>query len=41
LLTISWQREKDASPSPSPTELHLDEEAVSRMDDEGGALTLP
>ena len=38
LLTISWRREKsDASPSPSPTELHLDEEAVSRMDDEGGA----
>ena len=38
LLTISWQREKSAaSPSLSPTELHLDEEAVSRMDDEGGA----
>jgi hypothetical protein len=38
LLTISWRREtSDASPSPSPTELHLDEEAVSRMDDEGGA----
>ena len=38
LLTISWRREKsDASPSLSPTELHLDEEAVSRMDDEGGA----
>jgi hypothetical protein len=38
LLTISWQREKsDVSPSLSPTELHLDEEAVSRMDDEGGA----
>jgi hypothetical protein len=29
LLTISWQREKsDASPSLSPTELHLDKEAV-------------
>jgi quercetin dioxygenase-like cupin family protein len=38
LLTISWRREKsDASQSLSPTELHLDEEAVSRMDDEGGA----
>jgi quercetin dioxygenase-like cupin family protein len=38
LLTISWQREKsDVSPSLSPTELHIDEEAVSRMDDEGGA----
>jgi quercetin dioxygenase-like cupin family protein len=38
LLTISWQREKsDVSPSLLPTELHLDEEALSRMDDEGGA----
>jgi hypothetical protein len=38
LLTISWRREKsDASQSLSPTELHLDEVAVSRMDDEGGA----
>ena len=38
LLTISWRREKsDASQSLSPTELHLDEEAVSRMDHEGGA----
>ena len=38
LLTISWRREKsDASQSLSPTELQLDEEAVSRMDDEGGA----
>jgi quercetin dioxygenase-like cupin family protein len=38
LLTISWRREKsEASQSLSPTELHLDEEAVSRMDDEGGA----
>jgi quercetin dioxygenase-like cupin family protein len=38
LLTISWRRQKsDASQSLSPAELHLDEEAVSRMDDEGGA----
>src|SRR5579864_412939 len=38
LLTISWRRQKsDASQSLSPTERHLDEEAVSRMDDEGGA----
>jgi len=39
LLTISWRREEksDASQSLSPTELRLDEEAVSRMDDEGGA----
>ncbi len=38
LLTISWRRDRsDASPSLSPTELHLDEEALSRMDDEGGA----
>ena len=38
LLTISWRREKsDASESFSPTQRHLDEEAVSRMDDEGGA----
>ena len=38
LLTISWRREKsDASQSLSPTELRLDEEAVSRMDDESGA----
>ena len=38
LLTISWRREKsDASESLSPTQRHLDEEAVSRMDDEGGA----
>ena len=35
---ISWRREeRDASQSLSPTELHLDKEAVSRMDDEGGA----
>ena len=38
LLTISWRREKsDASESLSSTQRHLDEEAVSRMDDEGGA----
>jgi quercetin dioxygenase-like cupin family protein len=38
LLTISWRREKsDGSDSFSSTQLHLDEEAVSRMDDEGGA----
>ena len=38
LLTISWRREKsDASESFSSAQRHLDEEAVSRMDDEGGA----
>jgi quercetin dioxygenase-like cupin family protein len=38
LLTISWRREKgDASESLSPTQRHLDEEALSRMDDECGA----
>jgi quercetin dioxygenase-like cupin family protein len=37
LLTISWRREKTASESLSSTERFLDEEAVSRMDDEGGA----
>ena len=38
LLTISWRREKsDATQSFSSTQRHLDEEAVSRMDDEGGA----
>jgi hypothetical protein len=38
LLTISWRREKsDASESFSSSQQHLDEEAVSRMDDEGGA----
>lgn len=38
LLTISWRREKsEASESFSSTQRHLDEEAVSRMDDEGGA----
>jgi quercetin dioxygenase-like cupin family protein len=37
LLTISWRREKsDATESFSSTQRHLDEEAVSRMDDEGG-----
>ena len=38
LLTISWRRQKsDASESFSSAQRHLDEEAVSRMDDEGGA----
>ena len=38
LLTISWRRQKsNASESFSSTQRHLDEEAVSRMDDEGGA----
>jgi hypothetical protein len=37
LLTISWRREKSASESFSSTQRLLDEEAVSRMDDEGGA----
>ena len=38
LLTISWRREKsDVSESFLSTQRHLDEEAVSRMDDEGGA----
>jgi quercetin dioxygenase-like cupin family protein len=38
LLTISWRREKSAaSQSFSSTQLHLDEAAVSRMDNEGGA----
>jgi hypothetical protein len=37
LLTISWRREKSDTPeSFSSTQRHLDEEAVSRMDDEGG-----
>jgi quercetin dioxygenase-like cupin family protein len=41
LLTISWRREKsDISESFSSTERHLDEEALSRMDDEGGAPEL-
>jgi hypothetical protein len=38
LLTISWRRQKSHAPeSFSSTQRHLDEEAVSRMDDEGGA----
>ncbi len=38
LLTISWRRQKsDASELFSSTQRHLDEEAVSRMDDEGGS----
>jgi quercetin dioxygenase-like cupin family protein len=38
LLTISWRREKsDASELLSSTQRHLDEEALSRMDGEGGA----
>jgi len=38
LLTISWRREtSDVAKSFSSTQRHLDEEAVSRMDDEGGA----
>jgi hypothetical protein len=42
LLTIPWRREKtDTSESLSPTQRHLDEEALSRMDDEGGAPSLP
>ena len=38
LLTISWRKEKgDAAQFSSSTQRLLDEEAVSRMDDEGGA----
>src|SRR5450759_2559374 len=38
LLTISWRKDKsDAAESFSSTQRHLDEEAVSRMDEEGGA----
>jgi hypothetical protein len=38
LLTISWRRQTgDASESFLSTQRHLDEEALSRMDDEGGA----
>jgi quercetin dioxygenase-like cupin family protein len=38
LLTISWKREKTGVPeSLSTAQRHLDEEALSRMDDEGGA----
>jgi len=37
LLTISWRREKSAaSETFSSAQRRLDEEAVSRMDDEGG-----
>jgi len=37
LLTISWRREKsDSAESFSSAQRHLDEQAVSRMDDEGG-----
>jgi hypothetical protein len=37
LLTICWRREKSgATESFSSTQRRLDEEAVSRMDDEGG-----
>jgi quercetin dioxygenase-like cupin family protein len=37
LLTISWRREKsDSAESFSSVQRHLDEQAVSRMDDEGG-----
>jgi quercetin dioxygenase-like cupin family protein len=37
LLTISWRREKSDASKSSSDQQHLDEEAVSRMDDEGGA----
>ena len=38
LLTISWRRgESNLSESYSSKQTELDEEAVSRMDDEGGA----
>jgi quercetin dioxygenase-like cupin family protein len=38
LLTISWRRGKgDAAEPFSSSQRHFDEEAVSRMDDEGGA----
>ncbi len=41
LLTISWRREKSgASESFSSAQRHLEEEALSRMDDEGGAADL-
>jgi hypothetical protein len=37
LLTISWRREKSDTTEPfSSAERHLDEQAASRMDDEGG-----
>ena len=41
LLTISWRRDKsNAEESFSSAQRRLDEEAVSRMDDEGGASDL-
>jgi mannose-6-phosphate isomerase-like protein (cupin superfamily) len=41
LLTISWRRKKSgASESLSPAQRHLDDEALSRMVGDGGALTL-
>jgi hypothetical protein len=41
LLTISWRRDKsNAEESFSSAQRQLDEEAVSRMDDEGGAPDL-
>src|SRR5579862_1051509 len=41
LLTISWRRDKaNAEESFLPSQRQLDEEAVSRMDDEGGAPDL-
>jgi quercetin dioxygenase-like cupin family protein len=42
LLTLSWRRgTRDASESFSSTERQLDDEALSRMDDEGGAAARP
>lgn len=41
VLTISWRRDKaNAEESFLPSQRQLDEEAVSRMDDEGGAPDL-
>jgi len=41
LLTISWRRDKaNAEESFSSSQRQLDQEAVSRMDDEGGAPNL-
>lgn len=37
LLTISWRRANSASEPLSSAQRHFDEEAVSRMDDEGGS----
>jgi quercetin dioxygenase-like cupin family protein len=36
LLTISWREKSATTESFSSTQRHLDEESVSRMDDEGG-----